>query len=101
MISDVHTDLQLPSSGAPSSYIKDRGRETMKHLLSIMIKNAEVPRIKEVEKHPACVSKAGKRNLQLVRELRPVKISTVVETDFMHVQKRVRPSMSTCFDTAL
>lgn len=54
MISDVHTDLQLPSSGAPSSYIKDRGRETMKHLFSIMIKNAEVPRIKEVENHPAC-----------------------------------------------
>lgn len=47
MISDVHTDLQLPSSGAPSSYIKDRGRETMKHLFSIMIKNAEVPRIKK------------------------------------------------------
>ena len=89
MISDVHTDLQLPSSGAPSLNIKDRGRETMKHLFFIMIKNSEVPRIKEVENHPACVSKAGKRNLRrlTIRERRPVKISTVIETDFMHVQK--------------
>lgn len=64
MISNVHTDLQLLSSGAPSSYVKDRGREHTKHLFSIMIKNEKVPRRKEVEKHPACVLKAGKRNLQ-------------------------------------